>query len=387
MFYLQHGFGKGLKVAHIHAEGYLGGMVLSPAHEDRFQLRETVSQCRGLGLDLMLDPQSYIYSLTPQGTGRQHLKHGLDLTDLHWSQTADTMKRHLDVVREANQEIGIEDCWIAPSPFQATLTDFWLPIALQYARTASGEWGSERTIASLVLDENLLTAWSSIEEWLDVLTTLEVRGFYLLVNRNRPQYPPVPWVPEALANLLRLIFTLTEINGYEVIWGYSDTDGLLGSAVGATGIASGWSYGLRQFSTSRWNEKRSGGAPAVPRVHLRRLWSPVRWNEAADLFDSDAGKNAFGPRLKKRFDNTGFESLSNTLAQEQHLSVLAERVAALDAKSDAVQRLDTVADSLEDALAKFGKIAEEGIALEPRYAARVRSYREALELFRKSESL
>jgi len=387
MFYLQHGFGKGLKVSHLNDEGYLSGMILSPAHEDRFQLRETVRQCHDMGVDVLVDPQSYVYSLTPTGTGRQHVEHGLDLTDLHWSQTADTMKRHLDAVRRANEEIGIQTCWIAPSPFQATLTDFWLPIALQYARTAASEWGSERTVASLVLDENLLSAWSSIEEWLDILTTLEVKGFYLVVNRNRAQYPPLPWVPEALANLLRLIYTLTEINGYEVFWGYADTDGVLGSAVGATGIASGWSYGLRQFSTARWNEKRSGGAPAVPRVHLRRLWSQVRWNEAADLFDSVAGKKAFGPRIRKRFTKSGFESLNNTMAQEQHLSVLAERIAALDAKAEIADRLDTVADSLEDALEKFGKIAEEGIALEPRHASRVRSYRDALELFRKSESL
>lgn len=386
MFYLQHGFGKSLKVGRLHEEGHLSGIVLSPAHEDRYQLRETVTACRGIGIDVIIDPQAYVYALTPQGTARHHVKHGLDLTDLHWSQTADTVKRHLDAVRDANEEVGVQDCWVAPSPLQATLKDFWLPIALQYARTAASEWGAERTMVSLVLDENLLSAWPSMEEWLDILTTLDVRGFYLVVNRNRAQYPPLPWVPEALGNLLRVIYTLTEINGYELVWGYADIDGLLGSAVGATAVASGWSYGLRQFSTARWNEKRSGGAPAVPRVHVRRLWSPVRWNEAADLLDSGAGKSALGPRLVKQYAQTGFDSLANTHAQDQHLSELAERVAALDARSIG-NRLDTVGNSLESALERFSDIADEGITLEPRYAARVRSYRDALSLFRKSESL
>lgn len=387
MFYLQHGFGKGLKVSHVNDQGNVGGIILSPAHEDRFHLRETVKQCQGMGLEVLLDPQTYVYSLTPTGTGRQHVAHGLDLTDLHWSQTADTMKRHLDAVREANTEVGITECWIAPSPFQSTLADFWLPIALQYARTAASEWGSERTMASLVLDENLLMAWATIEEWLDILTTLDLRGFYLVVNRSRAQYPPLAWTPPALANLLRLIYTLTEINGYEVIWGYSDADGLLGSAVGATGVASGWSYGLRQFSTSRWNEKRSGGAAAVPRVHIAALWSPLRWNEAADLLDTEAGRKAFKSSLRTYFEENGFESWSNTMAQEQHLSTLAERVAALDGMSGTTDRLDTIDKSLNTALERFEKIAGEGITLEPRYVARVRSYREALDIFRGSESL
>lgn len=387
MFYLQHGFGKGTKIGHVADEGNVGGVILSPAHEDRFRLRETVTACRSIGLDVLLDPQSYVYTLTPKGSARNHGDHGLELSELHWSQTADAVKRHVDAVQTANTEVGIDGPWVTPAPFQASLTDFWMPISLQYARTASAAWGEDQTMVSVILDEDLLRSWSPIQEWLDVLTTLEVRGFYIAVNRSRPLYPPQAWVPEALCNLLRVIYTLSEINDYEVVWGYADIDGLLGTAVGATGIASGWTYGLRQFSVSRWNEKRSGGQSAVPRIHLRRLWSPLRNNEAEDVFGTDLGRGMFPKQLRAEFDRRGFQAWNNTQAQEQHLGLLARRVAALEARGTLTARLDLVTGSLDTAVQSFKTLADEGLTLESRNLARVRSYQDALALFRSAESL
>lgn len=387
MFYVQHGFGKASKIPTLEAEASVRGVVLSPAHEDMVRLAETADDCRGLGLNVLLDPQSFIYSLTPQGIGRQHPRHDLEFTDLQWSQPAETLQRHINAVRLANDNIGNSGLAIAPSPYQASLTDYWTPVALQYARTASSDWGSDRTLASIVIDENVLRSWEGVQEWLDVLTTLDVQGFYLLVNRSRPLYPPVPWEPQALANLMRVIYTLTDLNGYDLIWGYADIDGLLGIAVGATAVAAGWSYGLRGFSVAKWNETRSGGAAAVPRIHVSKLWTPIRNNEAEDLFDTAVGRPMFSKSLRAHFDRHSFDSWGAAEAQHQHLSVLATRVDRLGKIASLPDRLDAVEMNLEEAIDRFAEIAAEGITLEGRYVSRLRSYREAVTLFRASESL
>lgn len=387
MFYIQHGHGKAAKIANVSQNAPVAGVILSPAHEDMQRLADTADDCRRRGLNVLLDPQSYIYTLSPLGIARHHKSHGLEFLKLHWSQTADAVKYHVDAVLLANQNIGHSGPIIAPSPYQANLTDYWMPTALQYGRTSSAEWGADKTVASIVLDENVLRSWGGVQDWLDIITTLDVSGFYLLVNRSRPVYPPAPWEPQVLANLLRVIYTLTGINGYELTWGYADIDGLLGIAAGATAVASGWTYGLRAFSTAKWNETRTGGASPVPRVYLPRLWAPLRNNEVEDLFGTAAGRRMFPTSLRSHFDAYGFDSWSIAEAQEQYLTYLARTVEALTQRGGVTDRVATLVDRLQAASARFDEISRLGIALDGRYAGRVRAYREALDLFRKSESL
>lgn len=388
MFYIQHGYGKSNKIQAVSARGDVAGVILSPAHEDMAHLAQTADACRNLGLSVLLDPQSYIYSLSPQGIAKNHADHDLEFTALHWSQPAAEVNRQIDAVGLANDNIGNADgLAIAPSPHQSNLTDYWMPVSLQYSRTASAAWGADRTLASIVIDENLLKSWDAVQEWLDILTTLDVRGFYLLINRYRTMYPAQAWDETALANLMRLIFTLTELNDYEVIWGYSDIDGLLGLGAGATGIASGWSYGLRGFTTTKWTETRSGGAAAVPRVHLARLWTPIRFNEAEDLFGTREGRAMFPRSLRDHFDANSFESWGVAQAHNQHLLVLAARAASLSRRSDIPARLDALDSSLSDAIDRFAEIASLGLALDSRYVGRLRAYLNALRQFRAAESL
>lgn len=387
MFYIQHGFGKSTKIEEVSDDGHVGGLTLSPAHEDPSSLAATAARCQELGLDVLVDPQSYVYSLNPQGAGRHHEAHEIDFTNLHWAPTAVTISAHLEAVRSLNESCGTSELMIAPSPFQTSLMDYWMPTAIQYARTASEVWGSEHTLASIVIDENVLTDWSHIQDWLDVLTTLNVRGFYLLVNRNRATNPPTAWSTKGLSNLLRVIYTLAELNDYELHWGYSDFDGLLGLAVGATSASSGWSYGHRQFSVARWNEVRTGGAPAVPRVTIAKLMASVRFNEAEDISDTPVWRDATSKEVRDFFGDRSFGSLRSPQAQVQHLRVIAQRATRMGALADIPERLDLLEGDISDALTLFTRIEKAGLTLDPRYSGRLRTYRDAISEFRSAEIL
>lgn len=377
MFYIQHGYGKSSKIDEVVARGAVQGVILSPGHEDSPTLAATASNCTAAGLDVLVDPQSYIYSTRPQGSLRFHARNNVDLSTMSWAGSATSVLADISKVEELGTRLQLGDRMIAPSPFHASLGDYWMPAALQYARTAASEWGSRDVLATIALSQEALADWAVVEEWLDAATTLNVRGFYLVVGRSDSTYPPVPWNPRLLANLLRVIHTLSVLNGFEVIWGYADADGLLGLAAGAKGMAAGWSYSLRQFSIERYNTERGGGAQPIPRVFVSEFLSDLRTTEVADILEIAS------PSPLDSLATSAVEDvldLSNPEAQVHHMVELS-LVAAAVANLPLPERFGYVQYLVEAALERFSAVARSNVSVEGRYVARLRSYAEALALF------
>lgn len=387
-FYVQHGHGKSSKIEDLAAKrAELQGVILSPGDEDKSSLRATASMVQGLGLTAILDPQTYVYSANPPGSGRCHSEHGLAFQPIHWSQDVSTVALIVDAVREANKDIGTDSLMIAPTCVQSSLTDVWTPLALQFARRAASEWGSSSTLVAVSMDESALGDWAAVADWLDVVTTIDARGFYFTVDRYRRSYPPAPWVPSRLANLMRVFYNLAVTNGYEVIWGYSDIEGLLGVASGASACASGWHYGLRDFTVGKWQPSTGRGGAATPRIHLGKLWTAVRSDEAESIYQSGLRDEIFPGWAISRFAAGDFDGWSRTEAQDQHLDLLARRSGALAQFADIADRLGAIQRSLQAAMGRFDRLAQEGIQLPPQYKSRVAAFREAIELFAAAENL
>lgn len=381
-FYIQQGYGKGMKLPAVLNGGHLGGVILSPGDEDSRALGDTAKWTRDNDLNVLIDPQTYLYSTQPSGRGRNHESHGLGFDGLSWAQDAQSISAHVDQVGRLNAAVNPDGRWIAPGPLQDSFADIWTPLSVQFARTASQAWGPDRTVATLAVDEAGLSDWLSMERWLNVATSLPVRGFYLLISRGSTNYPPTPWAPPKLSNLLRLIHALSELNDFEVTWGFTDFEGLLGLAVGADAMGAGWSYTLRQFSSSKWMSPANGGrAPAV-RTHLKRLWSvPRAETETAPLFQSRLRERIFTPSEIAHFASTPFDELSRVDAQVEHMVALSSRAATLSAESDAAARVGAVMNSLEKAIEHWDSIGATGLLADPSYRNRVVAYREALAMF------
>ncbi|GAB3077632.1 hypothetical protein [Pedococcus soli] len=387
-FFIQHGYGKASKIANVASAGHVSGLVLSPADEDRDALGLTAEDARSRDLRVLLDPQAYIYAATPAGSARCHDSHGLDLSEIHWSQDAAATTAQVRSVELANRAIGVDGLKIAPTVLQGAFADVWTPLAIQLARTAASEWGAENTLASIVVEEAAFSDWQTVEDWLDVATTLDVRGFYLLVDRRRREYPPLPWDKNRLTNLLRMIYRLSVLNDYEVLWGYSDFEGILGLAAGADGSGSGWNYSLRQFSVSKWQPSAAGGQPPIARISLSRLWVPLKAEaEASPLFDSELRDDLFADRYVKRFASEPFTTWSRSEAQEQHLRVLAWLADEVAGEPDIGRRVDAVTKRLERASKRLQKAAALGIALPPSYSSRIENFLGALDGLANSEAL
>lgn len=273
--WVQHGYGKSDKIMKLHAAGLLSGIIMSPANEDRADLRDLGEWAIQQHVPVVLDPQSYVYTIA-NGSAANHRDHGIDLSGVHWSAEPEVVEGHLRQVIEANRRIGTTRV-IAPTPLQGSFADVWSPLALQYARAAARQLGGDHVYVSVTIDDTAFNEWDPVDEWSDVATTLEVKGFYIVVNRGSSQYPS-PWRIPQLANLLRLVYRLAELNGYEVILGYSELEGLAAVALGGQ-MATGWTHGLRRFHEGRWQPSSGGGAPA-PRIFSERLLVPLLVQDA-----------------------------------------------------------------------------------------------------------
>lgn len=384
---MQHGYGKGQKIRGLADSGLLRGVILSSADEDSVTLAHTVRDSKARGLKAYVDPQTYIYSMAPRGIGRNHENHGILFNELHWSQDARALASHVRRVGEMHEKSNSGGVMIAPTVLQASFEDVWTSTAFQYARTAADAWGKDQTVASLVIEESALDTWTHIEDWLDVATTLEVRGFYILVSRPNTTYPPVAWSVERLTNLLRLVYSLTELNGYEVCWGYSDAEGILGLAAGASAMAVGWNYSLRQFKPSKWQPSdKKGARQPTPRYYLRSVWSPLlAVGEADNIWASEFREAVFGPEDVVETSNSPLDELSVSAAQLQFLTSLARQANEIGVIPRLSDRLGALDASLTIAVDLLGAIDAAGYPLSSRYAPRVRAMKSALSRFREAE--
>ena len=381
-YWIQHGYGKADKIDRLARSDLLAGVILSPADEENSTLASTVVTSRLQGIDLLLDPQLYIHTITG-AVARCHSSHGLEFGEISWFVSPEEIAHHCQAVVTLNQDLGISRV-VAPSPYLASFGDVWTPLSLQYAR-ATIDMSEAPVFLSLVAEDAAFADWDSTLRYLDALTTLNVAGIYLIVGTSARGYP-VQWDSERLTNVLRAIYTLAELNHYNVIWGYSDIAGVLGVAVGASGAATGWYHSLRRWTTDKWMPKR-GGRQANPRIFVEQLLSSIEWNsEAVNIARLRDSSRVFpDEELRRRLRNEDRWSIVESW--NQHLLAMAELHLAIDRESGISVRVAAFRERLGDALSLHEDLAAAGAALSPTHAGCLRALLEAIDSFAHAEGL
>jgi hypothetical protein len=382
--WVQQGYGKGDKLDDLEATDRIGGIVLSPGDESPNTLQTTAHTCSSWGWAVGVDPQTYVYNI-PQASGRLHADNGIDLGPLHWGASPDEVRDHARAVVALNRRLGTT-ITIAPAPLQQSFADVWAPVALQYARAALSE-ADTPVYASVVVYDTGFSAWADVERWLNEITRLDIEGVYVIVARGQREYPPA-WVPDVLANVLRIIYRLAVVNQYRVIWGYSDLAGVLGTAAGATGVASGWFYTLRSFSPSKW-QPSTGGQQPVPRVLAAGLLSPLEaTSEGNAIARSTEGEEAIRSGDVRRAIAQRPDAWGQTDAWGQHLRALAAIVDNVERRQPGTSAaLDYVDRRITMALERLRRIQGRGIAINPAHRTALESFSRALASLRSAERL
>jgi hypothetical protein len=161
-------------------------------------------------------------------------------------------------------------------------------------------YGSADVVPAVFVHQNALLPQHR-DDLLNRLTRTDFDALYLLVGLDLPSTAPIS--SDAVLAGIRLVVEVLSRNGISVIWGATDTTGLLAAA-----WAPGTSYALGPDTYLRRRRQpiagatpRGGYTPAVPRVFARELLSELKvadyqvWTTAGRLPCTCAACNRQGP--------------------------------------------------------------------------------------------
>jgi hypothetical protein len=289
-YYIQHGHGKGNKIETAITNGYADGVILSARNEHATALDSCIDSFRGAGdCQVLLDPQFYISTFVPPND--RFLPE--DYTDYYESgRTANDFIRLSNVSKFAKSTIDFQARYdlnriLSPTVLVNGFTDRWSQISLQLA-DRSAEYhaslnGASPLLVSLVLSEGCFDSRSELDGFLDVITGLDVQGFYLVVVRDDSTYSQ-SFYDERLCNLMYLVYVLANRNEFEVVCGYSDFSGFNLRAAGAQAIAGGWYQSLRQCHQRMFLKQKPGGQPARLRYSSGPLLNSIMLSELESIY-------------------------------------------------------------------------------------------------------
>ena len=193
---------------------------------------------------------------------------------------------------------------VSPTVTINELTSQWAQISLMLAQQTIASHNSDRPLlVSLVIEENALRQPNAVDGWLNDLTSLNVDGFYLVVQRESDTYRQ-HFDPEVLASLLKVCYSLAHLNEYRVIVGYTDMVTLLLHAVGIAGTGAGWFTGLRQFTLRRFKPSTGGRRPR-PRYSSVPLLNSIYMTELDGIYNGgNVGSVLSHTQFDTRFGGT-----------------------------------------------------------------------------------
>ena len=165
---------------------------------------------------------------------------------------------------------------------------------------AVDQFGADHVLPAVFVDQNALTP-QHCDDLLNRLTRTDYESLYLLVGVDLPSTAPI--ANDAVLAGIRLVVEVLARNGIDVIWGATDTTGLL-----ATAWAPGTSFALgpdtylrRRRQPTPGARPRGGFTPATTRVFSPELLSELRvgdygaWTAAGRLGCGCAACAARGP--------------------------------------------------------------------------------------------
>lgn len=382
-FWIQHGYGKGAKIDTLARTGLLSGVILSPADEDLYALRSTCNAVEDPSINLLLDPQLYVHNITG-AVARCHESHGLEFGEISSLFISPReISEQVEAIITANQQLGLNSI-VAPSPYQVSFGDAWAPLSLQYARAMIAN-AEMPVYASLVVADAAFLHWDQTMRYLDALTTLDVAGIYLIIGTPGKSYPLL-WSPECLSNILRVIYTLTELNRYDLIWGYSDIVGLIGLGVGAAGAATGWYNSLRMWKPEKWIPQR-GGRQANPRLLVESLLSVIeRDPEAISIARTRLSTEVFvDPNERRRLTDEQHWGIADSW--NQYLNAIAQLHQTVDHSLDISSRLFDFHQRLQNAIAMLNEVRALGLPFDATHSSRLDALAQSIDIFTAAEDL
>lgn len=388
--YIQEGWGKSNKIDQAINDNSINGVVWSPRDEDPITLPATISHYKDDYPDcqMLFDPQFYVTTLANPRDG--HLP---DYPYYHTGLTRVNFNNPQTIQNYATDSLNYQatlplDRILSPTVLFEDFRDPWSQVAVMMANASvnihANIHEAPPLLISLVISEAALHSTGNLEEFLDAISILPAKGFYLIVHRSTPVYQAA-FDPAPLENLIYLVYALAEINQFEVVLGYCDLVGLLMHAVGATATCAGWYQNLRQFTMNRFLPSDGGRQP-------KQRYSSIPLLNT--VFFTDLDNTQYVGQLASVLSNTHYDTVftagrtpSNTpwsaeVSTLHHWVVLSQLLTMIDGMP-VRQRIDRCIQILDTAEISYRNATQGTFQFDPLANNRhLRQWRQALTNFR-----
>jgi len=297
--YAQHGSGPSDKIICGLEQRVIDGVILGAKDISPATLLSCLTDLRSIraDADLLLDPQYYALQLPPDDDNRVGY-----LTDYNCWPEAPRNEAFLRNQQRVRQDIEAflryQDAMplthlIVPNVVvrrsldsrEGMISESFISLA-RPARDAIES--SKAVLATLAISREAMADQSEVERLAAALTSMGdgPDGFYILIATSGQDSFDL-YHSGVISNILFLIYAL-KLNGFEVVWGYSDTLGAAAGAVGLDASASGWFSTLRTFSLNRFAPNRRRGQRARTRFFSVRLMNRILLTELLVSLDYDS---------------------------------------------------------------------------------------------------
>jgi len=288
--FVQHGHGKSDKIEAALESKSVEGVIFGARNEKIENIEGCIESVRERHGKVLFDPQFHVSTLIPANDrflpDYPYYKVGRTSADfVGIKKLAGYVKSTLDF-----QLTLTPDRLLSPTVIFDSFESNWCQTALNLADASldyhGGLNGAPALLLSFVIGEQALGSSLELDAFLDQVTSWDsLTGTYIVISREESSYSQ-RFDSERLANALYLTYVLGNINGFEVINGFSDFCGLLHRCVGSTAFATGWNHGLRQFHRRSFTKQKPGGQPARPRYTSAALLSSILLSELQQIFEN-----------------------------------------------------------------------------------------------------
>lgn len=275
----QHGYGKGTKIEKGLANGDLKGLIFSPKGDFEMVNMDYARKLKQKyrDVDVYFDPQFYLCNFPGDlSTGKlasyAYYESGMTRAALsRLSFLGDVCDRVFDT----QNNIGVSK-YFTPTILFHDFDDVESQIAINFAYLGIDriEAHSEDLMVSLCINEGAFRDRKSMEDFLNTITLLDVKGFYIIIDRTAGAQKSTDISPDVLVNIMRFVNSLSIDNKFDIIMGYSDMLSVPFAAVSNADFACGWFNSLKRFSQNSFI-KASGGKHAKPRYTSANLMSSL----------------------------------------------------------------------------------------------------------------
>lgn len=392
----QSGYGRGEKIEKGLNEGTIQGVIMSPRDERRDRLELAIHEWGNSYQDalILFDPQFYAANLNNPRDGHlsefEYYANNSDLGRTHFTGTR-IRKYVKDCLDYQYQTLGNDIAYlVSPTILFNSFRDSWSQIALNMAVESADYHATlnnpKPLLISIVVSETAFQDRDAVDEFLDALTEIEAKGFYIIIRRNSPSVQNA-MESASYGRFMYFCHVLATINEYDVVVGYCDWHSFLLDVAGATHTSAGWFQNLRQFTLARFQPSSGGGRPRKRYSSAPLLSCPLITPELQDIYLADTLplvlSGTIHDAILQNGPSTGATNWSDEVSCLAHwysLSSLSQQIGAQTSPAGRIQHAERM---MQNALTLYAQLQSQNVFFDPSTGPdHIREWQDSLQEFR-----